>query len=1016
MRPARDSVGGLIRRRRVESGMTQQELARRADLSVRALRDIESGRARPRALSAQRLAAALALSDSDRDALVSNGHPDGDEGGLRLDILGPMSVRLDTVEVHGLSPARRDVLALLALHANETVTVDEIVDTLWGERPPRTCRNVVHVHIARLRSTLTAAPVGGSVAEALVSAGRGYALRIDPRRIDAGRFGDLVTRAEGEATGSIEEYRTLDEALGQWRGRVVTDASDRLQQHPTAVALTNRRLAAALALAETAAALRLPEQPIALLRRLIHDEPLHEGLHVRLMLALALDGQRSTALREFARLRRRLREELGIEPGPEARQAHLTILHADQGDRAGADSEGGQIRSAFPIPAQLPPAVSGFTGRTEALEHLDELLPAAEGSLATVVISAIAGTGGVGKTALAVHWAHRARDQFPDGQLYVNLRGFGPSESPITPADAVRGFLDALGVAPHRIPTDVTAQVGLYRSLLAGRRMLVVLDNARDAEQVRPLLPASPGCFAVVTSRNPLTSLLVVEGAYPIILNLMTVAEAREMLGHRLGRHRVAAEPGEIDNLVALCARLPLALAITAARIAARPAVTIKAMTSELQETGSTLDGLDGGDPITNVRAVFSWSYHTLSPDAGRLFRLLGLHPGPDVSVAAAASLAGIPIDRARRLLDELNKAHVLAENAPGRFAFHDLLRAYAAELAHDKDDHDDRRQALRRLFDHYLHTALAADQLLYPNREEPQPAAPQHGVTVESLTDAQQASTWFASEHPVLIASVRQAAMSGFVTHTWQLTWALATYLERQGHWHDWINISHTALEITHEHGCRLGQAYSEQSLGYGYTRLHRLDDATSHLQRSLDLFNAVGTPILQGLTLLNLGIVAGRQGKYAEALRHDEQALQRYRIADHRQGLAATLNNIGWHYCQLGDYAKGLIYSQDALALHHELGNRPGAAAAWDTLGHAHHHLGDLQQSTASYQKALDLFVELGDQYHHGEVLLHLGDNHAALNELDAARHAWSQAQALLKELDHPDAEEAVARLEGR
>jgi hypothetical protein len=352
-------------------------------------------------------------------------------------------------------------------------------------------------------------------------------------------------------------------------------------------------------------------------------------------------------------------------------------------------------------------------------------------------------------------------------------------------AQAVRGFLDALGLPPERIPADPDAQAALYRSLLAGRRILVVLDNARDADQVRPLLPGTPTALALVTSRNQLTALVAVDGAHPLPLDLLSAAEARELLARRLGAERVAAEPDAVEQIITACARLPLALAIAAAR-AQHTGFPLSALAAELTETNEAgdrrLDALDAGDPATQIRAVFSWSYAALTPLAAQLFRLLGFHPGPDITIPAAASLAGRPRAETRRLLTELTWANLITEYVPGRYTLHNLLRAYATDLTHRHDTAEQRHAAAHRVLDHYLHTAHAAARLLDPTRNLPAPTPPQPGVTPDSPTDRQQSLDWFTTEHPVLMAAIDHAAEGGFDTHTWQLVWTMWTFFDRRG------------------------------------------------------------------------------------------------------------------------------------------------------------------------------------------------------------------------------------------
>ncbi|MEU7856216.1 BTAD domain-containing putative transcriptional regulator [Nonomuraea sp. NPDC049141] len=998
MQLARSSFGGLIRGRRVEAGITQQELARLAGLSVRALRDIERDRSRPRALSAQRLAAVLDLPDDDRKGQPPDHRLNTGESGLRLDILGPMAVRLDGAEVSDLSLARRDLLALLALHANDVVTIDEIVDTLWGERPPRTCRNVVHVHIRRLRAALGHGPAG----EPLISAGNGYTIRVDRGGIDAGRFSDLLARAQAEEPGSMEAYRLLDEALGCWRGRVLADAGERVRQHPATIALANRRLTAALAFADTALVLRLPEQPITLLRRLAHDEPLHEGLHARLMLAMAANGERPTALVEYAGLRRRLRDELGIEPGPEARQVHLTLLHTDHADADGAG--GGARRLDGVTPAQLPPDIAASAGRADQLRTLDEHLA---GTASAAPILVISGTAGVGKTTLAVHWAHRVRARFPDGHLHVNLRGFDETTSQVTPAQALRCLLSALHVSPERVPADFDAQVALYRSLLAGQRMLIVLDNARDAGHVRPLLPASPGCLALITSRHRLTGLVTAEGAYPIALGLLSTGEARELLARRLGDHRLAAEPQAVARVVEHCAGLPLALSIVAAHVATAPSLTLSALADQAERMRDTLEAFATGDRATDLRTVFSWSYQALVPAAARLFRLLGLHAAPDLSAAAAAALAGISPREATPLLAELVRAHLIVEPVPGRYAFHDLLRVYARELAGELDGEPDRRAALGRMIGYHLHSAHAAALLLDPNRAtfEPPPVPP--GVTPEHPSDHDAGFAWLAAEREVLIALTGQAARTGFDRSACHLAWALTDFLNRCGRRHDSVSVQRIALDAATRQNDPYARAHACRSLAKALARLGRSDEAHTQYERARAEFAAIGDDAGQARCHRGLAVLHQRQGRLPDALDHCLQACELIRKTSDTVQLARALNALGWCQALLGKHREALVHCEEALRLQRGQADPPAEAGTWDSLGYIHRHLGDFVHSASCYQRAVDLNHALGDRPCEADALDALGDTHHAAGDHHAATAAWREALAIYDSLDHQAAD---------
>jgi len=665
------------------------------------------------------------------------------------------------------------------------------------------------------------------------------------------------------------------------------------------------------------------------------------------------------------------------------------------------------------LPQQLPAAVANFAGRATQLATLTSLLRERVTTSGTVVIYAISGTAGVGKSALAVYWAHQVADRFPDGQLYVNLRGFDPSGSVLDPAEAVRRFLDALGVPPERIPVDLDAQAALYRSQLAGKRMLVVLDNARDTAQVRPLLPGAPTCLVVVTSRNQLTSLIAADGAYPITLGPLTDEEAQQLLAQRLGADRVAAEPVAVKEVIARCAHLPLALALVAARAAVRPQGGLPVLAEELRDSEHRWQMLTGDDSTTDVWAVLSWSYQALSPAAARLFRLLGLHPGPDIAAAAVASLAELSASTARPVLAELTQASLLVEHAPCRYTFHDLLRAYATDLAHRIDSGLQRHNAIHRMLDHYLHTAYTAARLLDPTRDSISLTPPAPGITPQHPADHEQALDWFTVERPVLLAVIDQAAATGFDTHAWQLPWTLETFLDRRGRWSDQVATGRVAVAAAQRLADPTAQTRAHRGLAGAYTHLGRLDDAHTQLSHALDLATQTGDQTMQAHTHYNLGYLWERRGNYVHALDHTRQALDLYQTIGYQHGQANALNAVGWCHAQLGDYQQALTTCQQALTLHQDLGDRVGQAAAWDSLGYAHHHLGHHTYAINSYHRALIRYRDLGDRYEEAATLTHLGDTHHAIGNPQAARGAWQQALTILDDLDHPDADKVRTTL---
>ena len=741
------------------------------------------------------------------------------------------------------------------------------------------------------------------------------------------------------------------------------------------------------------------------LTELTAEFPLAESLVAALMRALHATGRGVHALDCYTSVRKRLTDELGIDPGPELQQLHQALLRGD------LDTDPVAPAPARPAPAQLPLDVRGFTARRAELTHLDATLAAAETTGVTILV--ISGTAGVGKTALAVHWAHQVAEEFPDGQLYVNLRGFDPGGSVMASAEAVRWFLDAFQVPPQRIPVDLDAQAALYRSQLAGKRVLVVLDNARDTSQVRPLLPGSPGCLVVVTSRNQLSGLIAADAAHPITLDLLAPGEARQLLVRRLGADRVAAEPVAVKEIIARCAHLPLALALVAARAALRPQVGLQLLAEELRDNRQRWQALTGDDPNLDVRAVLSWSYQTLSPAAARLFRLLGLHPGPDITTPAAASLAGLPASDARGSVVELTGASLLVEHTPGRYSFHDLLRAYASDLAHRIDPDQHRHTAMQRMLDHYLHTADTAARLLNSTVDPIMLTAPAPGVTPQHLSDHQQALGWFTAERPVLLAAIDQAVATGFDTHVWQLAWTLWEFLDRRGDWHDWAATGRAAVAAAHRLADPVAQARAHRHLAIPYIQMGRLEDAHTELHRAVDLATRAGDQTGQAQIHHDLAVLWERRGGPARALEHARQALDLYRAAGHQVGQAYALNAVGWCHAMLGEHQQAVTHCRQALTLHQNLGDRYGQAATWGSLGYAQHHLGQHAHAITSYQHTLDLLRDLGYRYNEAEVLIQLGDTHHTTSNPPAARDAWQQALTILEDLHHPNAAHARSKL---
>jgi len=953
-------------------------------------------------------------------------------------VLGPVKVRQDGRELPLGPPKQRALLALLLLQAGHPIGLDRIVDVLWHGDPPDSAVNVVHRHVGSLRKLLEPGLPPRAPGELLVGRAGSYRLDADSDTLDLLRFRDLVNRAReagarGSSSGAAKLYT---ESLSLWRGEAAQGIPQDIRMHPEFSAVDSEHLAVLGEAADLMLALGTPEPVLPLLQRAIAQHPLDESLHARLIRALAGTGRQAEAFALFHATRSRLMDQLGIDPGPELRAAHARLLRQAENvttDRGPGDDDPGTdpVAPALPRslpgrpnmptivrPTQLPPDLPTFIGRDDELDRITRSLETLDDvpGAASVVISAIDGMAGVGKTILAVHFAHRIAHRFPDGQLYVNLRGFDPSGTSVTAAEALRSFLTALGVSAGHLPTDLDSQVALYRSLLAGRRVLVVLDNARDAQHVRPLLPGSSTCLVVITSRNQLRGLVATHGAVPLTLGLLSEAESREVLARHLGRDRIAADPEAVDAIVELCGRLPLALAITAALAATQPGLPLGSIAAELRSGRDSLDAFAGDDPYTDLRSVFSWSLDGVGPEATRLLRLLSLHAGPEISVPAAASLAGLPVRRTAALLAVLAGAHLLIRAAPYHFTFHDLLKVHASELSRDQDGPDIRRAAVERLLDHYVHSAHAAATTLTPNRIDAAPAAgPDPGVALQPVTGQDSALAWLERELPVLLSAVGQAERKGHPVHAWLLAQTLELHLDRRGRWQDQADIQQVALDSAVLLGDPLREAQARRSLGFAHVRLGRYERADQELRRALTRFTEIGDANGQARTHRSLAFLANIQGGNDAALRHYERALSLYRSTDDITGQALVLNETGWTHILLGAFPRAVTECTRAVALHQGIGDTNGEAAAWDSLGYAHHRMGRHREALRCYEHARELYQRMKDRYLEADTLLHMGDAHEALGSRPVAVTLWRQAVRILDDLGHPEAEEARTRLRG-
>ncbi len=802
----------------------------------------------------------------------------------------------------------------------------------------------------------------------------------------------------------------LMEALGLRRGSCGggLEPCGRHRDYFTAV---DQEYAAAAEAADDALACGQPLRVLAVLRQFASDEPLNESLQARLMLVLAAAGQQALALSHYQVVRERLSDELGVDPGTEMRTAHGMVLRQElpAADQAGIAAAPVRLPAtqAAPVssppgappppvpPAQLPADLPTFAGREPELSQAARML-SPDGESPLVAICAIDGMAGIGKTTFAIHWAHRVAKHFEDGQLYLNMHGFDASGSAMAPADALGVLLSSLGLPAGHIPDGLDARAGLYRSVLAGKRVLLVLDNARDVEQVRPLLPGSPGCLVIATSRNPLAGLAMTEGARLVTLKLPSMLTARETLERRLGAGRIAAEPEAAEEIIQRCGRLPLALAMVAARATAHPDFTLASIAAELRRTQGRLDAFGTAGVAADARAVFSWSYRHLSSQACRLFRSLSLHPASDITIAAAASLLGTPPEEAGRLMAELTSTALITEHQPGRYAFHELTRAYAAELS-ESTDNAERHGALARLLDHYLHSSYAAQLELKPHREPIAPGPPRPGVTPEQFPDYESAMSWLTAEGHVLNPSVALAAGSDFGFPAWQLALTMQQFYQWRGFFHDWKHTIGIALQAAEREADLPGQGHVLRSLAGASFYLSRPGEAVHYLERARDIYTALGYTTEHAYLHSNFGEIYTQQGKLQLAIEHNLKALELYREAGYRRGEARAIADIGEAHSALGDYREAVSCLERGITLAQEVGKPHQEGKVRKDLGIVYSRLGQQDKAAEQFGQALTLIRGVGDRPMEAEALLALGDALAMQGLQAGARDAWQQASLI-------------------
>jgi DNA-binding SARP family transcriptional activator len=916
---------------------------------------------------------------------------------MEVRLLGPVEVHADGGQLPVRGPIQRALVGMLALHANRVVASQELLRSVWG--PASTAaRRSLQWQVWQLRRLL------GADADRLVYRAPGYLLRVEPGELDLARFQDLADQGrELLAAGDAEEAgRRLGAALALWRGQALEDVQAAALVEEGA-RLEQRRLAVVEDRIQADLAAGRHDGLVAELEGLVAAQPLRERLCGLLMVALYRSGRQAEALAAFRALRQRLVEQQGVEPSPPLQELHRRILAADPAlePPAGA-APGVQAAAPAPTPRQLPPDVAGFTGRAPELLQLQRLLAA--GGQGPAVIGAIQGAAGIGKSALAVHAAHRLAERFPDGQLYVDLHGATAGLRPLEPLEVLGRFLRALGMAPAAIPNDPEEASAAFRSRLAGRRLLMVLDNARDAAQVHPLLPAA-GCGVVVTSRQALTSL---DGATLLHLGILSAEEAVELLGRLAGEERVAAEPEAAAEVARCCGYLPLALRIAGARLAARPGWPVRALAERLGDAHRRLDELELAE--AGVRASFAVSSRQLGAGddpvdraAAEAFGLLGLLDGPEVGVPVAARLLDQPEEPAERVLERLVDAQLLETPSPGRYRLHDLLRLYAREQAAIRHSEPERAAALGRALGLYMATAWRTMTLLRPGDYRLARADAHWTGGGLEFADATAALDWLEAERPNLLAAVQQAATAPGVPPALalQLAHALFGLFIVRSHWQDWVQVNQTALEVARRVGDRAAEAQAQADLGLAHFHQGRYQEAVSCNQQSLAILRDLGDGYGQAASLNNLGIVYERQGRLEAALACHQESLAIKRELDDRHGQAISLSNLGEVDQRLGRYQEALDSLRESLAIHRELGDRRCQAISLGNLGNVHGRLGRYQEAEACLRESLAIRRELGNREGEAYCLNDLGIVHRGQGRYQEALDCLRESLAIWREL---------------
>ncbi|HJP72871.1 MAG TPA: BTAD domain-containing putative transcriptional regulator [Pseudonocardiaceae bacterium] len=900
-------------------------------------------------------------------------------------VLGMVEAEVDGRPLDVGHARQKYVLAALLMDVNKVVPAEELVRRAWDDDAPQRATGTLQTYITRLRRSLD------GVASIARKTG-GYSLVVDDSSsVDAHQFAQLIDRARS-TSDQREAAELFARALGLWRGEALAGL-DSEWAASTREWLAGQRLAAELDHTDLRLALGQHSDLLPELRGRAGKHPLDERVASQLMLALYRAGQQAEALAHYWAVRTALADELGIDPGPTLQDLYQRILTADAGLAAPAPPR--RAAAAPTVPRQLPATPAGFSGRATELTAVTDALA---GNGDTVPIVTITGSGGIGKTALTLRWAHQHSARFPDGQLYVNLRGFDPTSPPMSPGAAVRAFLNALNVPESAVPAELDAQTALFRSLVADRRVLIVLDNAADAAQVTPLLPGGPGCAVLITSRDRLSALVNMHGARPLALDVLGESAARALLAGRIGAQRLDIEPEAAAELLAYCGGFPLALSIVAGRALTRPGLPLAALSEELRDATTRLGVLDEDDPGSGITAVLACSYHALTPDHARLFVSLGLMPGPDIGRAAAASLIGVHPAEAGPALRALERLSLVQQELPGRWRMHDVVRLYAVNQGELDQTEAEREAALRRLTSYYLNSARSANDALDRQTQtvDTEPLMP--GVHPEQI-DKAHAMSWFDAERLCLLAAQQLAVDRDWYATAFQLGWWMTIFHYRRALYQDYLTTWQNGLAVS-AHLDAAARAIAHRSLGRAYSRVRRFPESLAHLNKSLEIAEADENYADQVRTHQALGLVhGGRLKDHATALVHFTEALRLAEQLHHQIWQAEAHNEIALCLATLKRFDEARPHSEQALSQLRAAGDRDGEADVMDNMGLIAYQAGDYQRAVAFYRQCIDAYREQGNINSTAAASERLGNAYRALAEHDQAREALWQALELFR-----------------